>query len=355
VTLQMVADRVGVSRMTVSNAYSRPDQLSAELRARILAAADDLGYTGPDPAARALARGRTGSVGVLLTDALQYAFTDEAATSLLAAIASELASTGLALTLLTSNTTGELMPARDVPMDGALVYSCDEASTSVAWLLKRKLPVVFIDQARRMAHSSVNIDDRGGARSAAEHLVGLGHRRIAIVTHRSDAPPGAMSAVDAPGGNHVAMERMAGWTEPLSALGIGPTVINAADSTDDAGFDAARLFLDQPRAERPTAVVTFSDAVAAGVIRYAHEVGIDVPAELSVVGFDDVSLSHRTRPPLTTVHQDMEAKGRLASTELIAALHAAQRDAAAKPRHHVLATSLVVRGSTAAAPPDVLR
>ena len=71
VTLQTIADRLGVSRMTVSNAFSRPDQLSAELRERILAAADELGYVGPDPAARALARGTTGAVGVLLTDSLQ--------------------------------------------------------------------------------------------------------------------------------------------------------------------------------------------------------------------------------------------------------------------------------------------
>ncbi|MGN6635280.1 MAG: LacI family DNA-binding transcriptional regulator [Oryzihumus sp.] len=102
VTLQTIADQVGVSRMTVSNAFSRPDQLSASLRERILEAARELGYVGPDPSARALARGSTGAVGVLLTDALHYAFADEVAMAFLGAIASELAPTGLALTLLTS-------------------------------------------------------------------------------------------------------------------------------------------------------------------------------------------------------------------------------------------------------------
>src|SRR5437879_4628956 len=95
VTLQTIADRVGVSRMTVSNAFSRPDQLSPTLRDTILAVAEDLGSVGPDPAARALARGTSGAVGILLTESLNNAFTDEVATTFLAAIADELAPTGL--------------------------------------------------------------------------------------------------------------------------------------------------------------------------------------------------------------------------------------------------------------------
>ena len=90
VTLQTVADRVGVSRMTVSNAFSKPDQLSAPLRKKILDAAKQLGYAGPDPAARALVRGTSGSVGVLMTDSLSYAFTDEVSTGFLSAISEEL-------------------------------------------------------------------------------------------------------------------------------------------------------------------------------------------------------------------------------------------------------------------------
>ena len=90
VTLQSIADRVGVSRMTVSNAFSRPDQLSTELRERILEAADMLGYVGPDPAARALARGRTGSIGLLLTDSLSEAFEDLVATEFLSSVADAL-------------------------------------------------------------------------------------------------------------------------------------------------------------------------------------------------------------------------------------------------------------------------
>ena len=123
-TLQTVADKVGVSRMTVSNVFSRPDQLSDELRKKILAAAEELGYWGPDPSGRALARGRSGAVGVMLTDSLQHAFTDQFATVLMAAIAGELAPTGLALTLLTAVNPGSARRSRRRARrgDGVLLF-----------------------------------------------------------------------------------------------------------------------------------------------------------------------------------------------------------------------------------------
>ena len=178
VTLQTIADRVGVSRMTVSNAFSRPDQLSADLRARILAAAEELGYVGPDPSARALARGTTGAIGVLLSDSVPYAFSDEVAAGFLGAVAEGLAPTGLALTLLTSTTHGDVVPARDVAMDAAVVFSCDNESEAVSLLTRRGLPMVFVDQAPVPDVPSVNVDDRGGAQAAARHVVALGHRRV---------------------------------------------------------------------------------------------------------------------------------------------------------------------------------
>ena len=189
VTLQTVADRVGVSRMTVSNAFSRPDQLSTALREKVLAAAAELGYVGPDPAARALARGTAGAIGILMTDSLAYAFSDEVATGFLGAVADELAPTGLALTLLTSGVRDEHVPARDVPMDGALVYSCGFDSSAVDWLTRRGLPMVFVDQVPVPGIPSVNVDDRGGARAAAQHLVDLGHRRIGIVNRDARGQP----------------------------------------------------------------------------------------------------------------------------------------------------------------------
>jgi len=349
VTLQTIADRLGVSRMTVSNAFSRPDQLSAHLRDKILAAAADLGYAGPDPVGRALARGTTGAVGVLLTDELQYAFVDEVATSFLAAVVAELAPTGLALTLLTANGREDIIPARDVALDGAIIYSCKPESTARTWLVRRKLPLVYVDQDPAPDIPSVNVDDRAGARAAAQHLLDLGHRRIGIVSIELDGPAGVVDGPIEPTGGHPQRQRMLGWMDALDAAGLHPIVVHAPANDDDDADEAARLLLDRPHA--PTGVLCFSDVLALGVIRTAAQLGLDVPRDISVVGFDDNPLARRSRPTITTVRQDIAGKGRTAAAQLIAAIEDARAGTRATPRHELLPTELVVRQSTGPAVP----
>jgi DNA-binding LacI/PurR family transcriptional regulator len=348
VTLQTVADQVGVSRMTVSNAFSKPDQLSTELRERILAAAEGLGYAGPDPAARALDRGTTGAIGVLLTDDLQYAFTDEVAALFFGAIARDLAPDGLAITLLSSSSRSGHLPARDVPMDGALVYSCDNSSSSVDWLKRRKLPLVYVDQTPVPGISSVNVADRDGARAAAQHIVDLGHRRVGIIASDVGGPAGFVDVEDHTPTSHVGRQRMLGWLDALSAARIVPDVVQQRFSAEEAGRAAAELLLDLPRP--PTAILCFSDAMAYGVVQVAQARALSVPADLSVVGFDDNPLAARSHPALTTVRQDVTAKGRAAAGELRAALERARAGATARAKRIVLPTDLVIRDSTARPP-----
>jgi DNA-binding LacI/PurR family transcriptional regulator len=347
VTLQTIADRVGVSRMTVSNAFSRPDQLSAALRTKILNAAEALGYVGPDPSARALARGTTGAVGVLLTDSLRDAFADEVATMFLGAIAEELTPTGLALTLLSATEQPNMIPARDVAMDGALVYSCNTDSTAIDWLKRRKLPLVFVDQVPAPGLASINIDDRAGARAAAQHIVDLGHRRVGIVTSNPGLEPGIIADPVAAAASHVGKQRILGWLDALHKAGIEPTVVQQG-RTGVPGSDAARLLLE--RDDRPTAILCFSDVAAYGVVQTAQAMGLSVPAELSVVGFDDNPLAQRMRPALTTVRQDVAAKGRAAAAALRTGIERARTGESGRVRHVLLPTELVVRDSTAPPP-----
>jgi DNA-binding LacI/PurR family transcriptional regulator len=350
-TLQTLADRVGVSRMTVSNAFSRPDQLSSALRRRILDAAADLGYVGPDPAARALARGATGAVGVLLTDSLRFAFTDEVATSFLGAIAEELAPTGLALTLLTTSTgQAGVVPARDVAMDGALVYSCEARSPALDWLIRRRLPLVFVDQTPAPGIPSVNVEDRSGARATAQHVVDLGHRRVGILTAGADGPYGLVADPLAGRAAYAPRQRMLGWHDVLRRAGIRPTVVRQPPYSDRVD-ESARLLLDTD--DPPTAVLCFSDAIASGVVRTAEDLGLRVPADLSVVGFDDNPIAGRMRPALTTVRQDVVAKGRAAAAALTAAIERDRSGATGRARHVRLPTELVLRDSTAAPPTRV--
>jgi DNA-binding LacI/PurR family transcriptional regulator len=346
VTLQTIADRLGVSRMTVSNAFSRPDQLSAPLRERILAEARELGYVGPDPAARALARGTTGAIGVLLTDTLPFAFTDEISVGFLGAVVDGLAPTGLALTLLTTQPSdSDVVPARDVAIDGALVYSCHLDSPARDWLLRRQLPLVFVDQGPMAGISSVNVDDRGGARAAAQHLVGLGHRRIGIVNTVVEGAAGIVDDPLAAARGHPPRQRILGWLDGLA--GIVPTVVQTErGAPDDATTAAETLLAVEPR---PTAVLCFSDVHALGIVRVARSLGLSVPGDISVVGFDDSRAARHSDPPLTTVRQDVDAKGRIAASLLTAAIEHARSGTTGRVRHHVLPTELVVRGSTAAA------
>jgi DNA-binding LacI/PurR family transcriptional regulator len=368
VTLQTIADRLKVSRMTVSNAFSRPDQLSSELRLRILAAAEELGYVGPDPTARALARGTTGAIGVLLTDSLEVAFTDEVATGFLAAVVKELAPTGMALTLLTTDGRGDVVSARDVAIDGALVYSCRPASVAREWLMRRQLPLVFVDQDPVPGITSVNVDDRGGAAAAARHLVELGHRRIDVLTAVVDQDASGNRDGDGDGRvgggeqgpstpPHPSAQRMLGWLDALEPAGITPTVVDTRDNRPEEARDLIRARLTAE--DRPTAVLCFSDVLAFTVMDVAGELGLAVPDHLSVVGFDDSPAAARSTPPLTTVRQDIEAKGRTAAAALVSTITGSRSRTPGSPsaasrrkrvRHTVLPTELVVRQSTAPPP-----
>ena len=221
-TLQSIADRLGVSRMTVSNAFSRPDQLSEALRARILSEANAVGYPGPDPSARSLARGTTGTIGVLWADRLRYTLLDAVSAGFLGAVADALAPDGFALTLLPAGAAGNVVPVRDVAMDGAIAYSCPPDLPALGLLERRGLPLVYVDMPPRPDQAVITIDDRGGARLAAEHLLGLGHRRIAILCGGLGPVAGvvATSLDEAVAARrpHVVGQRLLGWHDALAKV-----------------------------------------------------------------------------------------------------------------------------------------
>jgi DNA-binding LacI/PurR family transcriptional regulator len=347
VTLQSIADRVGVSRMTVSNAFSRPDQLSAELRERVLAAAAELGYAGPDPAARALARGRAGSIGMLMKGTLSDAFEDAMSAAFLAAVSDEVASRGLALTLLSPATGNGFIAARDTAIDGALLHVCgDPRAVDVEWLARRGMPVVAIDRSAEPGEApvpTVNVDDRNGARLAARYLVDLGHRRIGIINLQdSEAAGRPVTDLDTMSTDRPALERMLGWGDVLAEAGIEPSVAVCRHGWSSSAEDAARSLLAAD--DRPTALLCYSDAFAINAIRAAESLGLRVPQDLSIVGYDDSPLAAAARPPLTTIRQDITAKGRIAVSTLLDLIDGRQPE----ERDLLLPVELVVRDSTAA-------
>lgn len=340
-TLQTIADAVGVSRMTVSNAYSRPDQLSATLRSRILEAADRLGYAGPSPAARALVRGRTGVIGMVLTDSPRDAFSDDVAVAFVRGVANALADGGYSLVLLNSAPGSEFTPTRDVAMDGAVIYSCWADTADYSALQERHLPLVAVESTSVEGVPRVLIDDAAGSAAAAAHVVELGHTDIALVVTSVDADGVKLSDEHLAEASLTIGGRIAGWMTPLSPAGITPRIVGTSGvGLDDTLRERIGRLLDHP----PTAVLAFSDLAALEVIEQAQARGIRVPEDLSVVGFDDSPLASRVTPTLTSVNQDSDAKGQVAAQTLLALL----RDET--PADVVLETNLVVRQSTGPAP-----
>src|ERR1044072_2031063 len=183
VALATIAEAVGVSRMTVSNAYNRPDQLSPALRERVLETARELGYGGPDPVARTLKRGATGSVGVVLDYALTTAFTDPATVQFLHGVAAgcEEAARGMSLVPRIEGLDAKLVGSALV--DGFVAYCVPEDDPRWDAIRARKLPFTRVDFEPNPPTRNVNSDDQGAARDVAEHRSALAHRRVGSEMH----------------------------------------------------------------------------------------------------------------------------------------------------------------------------
>jgi DNA-binding LacI/PurR family transcriptional regulator len=346
VTLQTIAEALGVSRTTVSNAYNRPDQLAPELRERILATAQALGYSGPDPAARRLRSGRREAVGLLLTEELSYAFTDPAAVILLEGIARATADAGLALLLVPQHGRGVGSAVQDAVVDAFCIYSMPDGHPNVLAALERRLPLVVVDEPRLEGHPYVGIEDRRGTRLAARHLLELGHRRFAVLCERTreDGYTGPLTPERERTCHYViTRERLAGYRDALERAGIAWDAVPKQElpvNDPERGLQGARAML---RSEpRPTALLATTDQLALGALEAAREAGLRVPADVSVVGFDDVPGAAWAQPPLTTVRQALLEKGEIAGRLLIAA--------APESRDFILPVALVERGSTGPAP-----
>ena len=349
-TLDTVAQLVGVSRATVSNAYNRPDQLSAELRSRIIAAAKDLGYPGPDPVARSLATRRTGSVAFMLCEGLSSAFSDPALSIMLDALASTVDSGDRALLLLPG--LGDAGPRVEsvirAQTDVVVAYSLPDDAPAIAAVRERGLPLVVVDQPILPGAAVVQVDDAGGALLAARHVAELGHRRVGVLGFEMSAdgwrgPTTPERIRDAH--FRVTLDRLSGYRKGLAEHGIVADEVpcwEAPGSARELGREGATwLFGLEPR---PTAVLCMSDELALGAIRAAGDLGLSVPGEVSIVGFDDTPAASWSDPPLTTVRQDLVAKGRHAG-EL--ALRMLEGDRPGRPV--TIGVELLVRGSTGTA------
>jgi alanine racemase len=327
VRLRQVAERAGVSEATVSRVVNNRPGVNEATRTRVRAALAELGYSGP-----ALARGRAGGlIGLMMPELTNPIFPLFAQ-----AIETLLARHGYTAVLCTATAEGVQEPdyiamLLEHGVEGIVVVSGINADTSADQdvyraLLARQLPLVFVNgHAAELDAPFMSCDDRFAAELAVRHLASLGHTRIGcLVGPRRYLP---------------VQRKLAGYHETMGELGLATTGLVAESLfTVEGGHAGGRALLHNG----VTAVVAASDLMALGVIRAAREMGLHVPDDVSVVGYDDTLLMGFTDPPLTTVRQPVVALSDAAARALIDRL-------AGQPIDHneyLFRPELIVRNST---------
>jgi DNA-binding LacI/PurR family transcriptional regulator len=337
VTIADVAEAAGVSKTAVSFAFNNPDRLAAATTARILEVADALGYR-PDPVARMLTQRRTGTIGVVTPQALASMFSNPYFGMFSAGVAAVAEAAGYGLHFI-SPRHGSLSDAiARATVDGIVAIGLSADHPEIAEIRRTGLPTVTVDSDRFEGLPSVDVDDEGGARAAAEHVAGLGHREVLVIAVEpaEHAPSGAEDTV---------ARRLRGYRAGLATMGVAIPEDEIVVSPATYAGGAAAVESVWSAGRRPTAILAMSDAIAIGAIRALRERGHVVPADVSVVGFDDIELAEATDPPLTTVRQPIRGKGEDAARLLLAVL-----GGEAVPTGLRLETRLVVRASTAPPP-----
>ncbi|MFD9280321.1 LacI family DNA-binding transcriptional regulator [Streptomyces mirabilis] len=336
-TLEAVAARAGVSRATASRVVNGGDGVREPLVERVRRAVEELGYV-PNQAARSLVTRRHDAVAVVIAEPETRVFADPFFALQLRGISKELTAHDSQLVLLLTEgrddhaRVGRYLAGGHV--DGALVFSLHLDDPLPELIHGAGVPTVFGgrpdwgDGARRAVY--VDSDNRGGAREAVRHLVGLGRTRIAHITGALDQT----SAVD----------RLDGFRDVMGDA--DPQLVVEGDFTPAGGERAMRELLE--RCPDVDAVFAANDLTASGALRVLRERGRRVPDDVAVIGFDDMlPVAEQTDPPLTTVRQDIEEMGRLMARLLLRDLdrRAGKQGADGGPAGVVLPTTLVRRAS----------
>ena len=338
VTLAQVAEFAGVSVMTASYSYNRPDRVSEPTRLRVLAAAAQLGYAGPDPNARSLRRGSTRTLGVVLGEHLSYAFEDPGAASFLAGVAEVCADHGYGMTILPITGAAEDIPRiTDAAVDGFIIWTTPDDDPILAAVQARQRPAVIHGGPAVGGLELVSIDNRAAARAIGA-LAFAGAKRPAVLSQPLSSARVSMIASGAEITDvsfPVTRDRLAGYRQAAEDADIAWRDVVVAISARNDAIEAERIaatLLASP--DPPDAIAAMSDEQAAGVIRAASAAGRRIPDDLAITGWDDAAVA--TQLGLTTVAQSLRDQG-------AACARAALGQAFDR---HSASWSIIARGST---------
>jgi DNA-binding LacI/PurR family transcriptional regulator len=334
-TIQDVARLAGVSNGAVSLALSGQAGVADSTRQRIIAAADELGWR-PSIGARALLSSRAFAVGLIVARDPELLAADPFFPNFIAGVESELADRRYALVLQVVRDEPDAEAeayrrlAQEGRVDGVFLTDLHRDDRRIALVRKLELLAIAIGSPNPAAPiPSVGIDDRVGVGDAVRHLLSLGHRRIAFV----GGTPGYVHSAS----------RLAAFRQAHRQGSAESGRVVTANFTGAGGAAATASLLDDP--DRPTAIVYANDLMAIAGMSVAAQRRIDVPGELSIIGFDDIALAAHMNPPLTTVRQDVPSWGRAAAAALLALIEGREVASTAIPP-----SELVLRATTAPPP-----
>lgn len=334
VTIEEIARLANVSRSTVSRVLNNHPNVRGTVREKVLRVVHEHNYA-PNAAARSLASSRSYTISLVIPRTAAAIFADPFFPQVIQGISEAASSAGyvLMLSMLSAEMEQPFYQrmVRGRHFDGVIMLSSDIDDPLLPRLVRDKVPLVLIGRhpfIEPLAH--VDSENREGARVAVEHLLALGHERVATIT----GPLRMQSGLD----------RRDGYKQALlaRALPIDPALVVEGDYTQQGGFEAMRQLL--ALGPRPTAVFAASDAMALGALGAAHAAGFRVPDDVAVVGFDDVPAAAFASPPLTTMRQPSAELGAAAVRALVAMLD----DPTIPPAALRLPTTLVVRASCGA-------
>ncbi|GBU13912.1 lactose operon repressor [Enterobacterales bacterium] len=329
VTLDDVARHAGVSYQTVSRVLNQAAHVSLKTRDKVERAMLALNYV-PNRVAQQLAGKRSYTLGLATTELALHA-----PSQIASSVKTRASQLGFNVVISMIDTlslascraaVSELIAQR---VDGVLINVPLEAEAAQSIVeFCGPLPVMFLDVAPDAPVFKTLFDPHGGAKQGVEHLLQLGHRRIALLT-------GPLASVSA-------RLRHQGWLEALSQQQIAPCATLQGDWSAASGYQLALSLLNH--SPRPTAILVANDQMALGVLRAVHERGLRVPEHISVVGYDDTEDSAYFQPPLTTIKQDFRQLGGESVSRLVEEL---EPNAARQKNSLLLPTLLVVRNTTA--------
>ncbi len=330
-TMMDVAALAGVSHQTVSRVVNGNGPVSPDTRRRVEAAIGTLGFA-PSAAAKALASGRPASVGVVSIGTEQFG-----PRRMLTEIETQARERGYEVSVVdipgpTASDLGDDVIAMARRVAGLIVLAPIDLPVDQLRQARERIPIVVVDSRSQSDLPFTTIDQTAGGRLGVEHLLGLGHRRIALVA--------------GPDEWHDATQRLESWTAALVEHGLEPVAVERGDWSAASGVEATRSLIDRGAFEAPdatTALLVANDSMAIGALHALHEVGLDVPGTVSVVGYDDDPVAAYLIPALTTVRQDFSALASGCLTQLLSLVGGADDTVV----QQIIAPELIIRASTA--------